>query len=688
MSFLAPLAFWVAAIVVPALLILYFLKLRRRQELVSSTLLWKRAVQDLQVNAPFQKLRKNLLLFLQLLVLALGVFALARPIVETSVSNEHSVVMLIDRSASMNALEGDKTRLELAKEQAVRYVKTFNRTRGKWWSFFSGNEAQARVMAIAFADRAEIISPFTTNMGDVVEMIEKLEATDARTNVREALELAEAYMMQTTIEQNPESAQEASRIVLFSDGAIGGAEDVVLRAGALTLVPIGEKKDNVGITALRIQRNYERPEILSVLLQVENFGPESVQTDVSLYLDGVLTQVSTVSLPAARQREEPKPAGSEEAGEGSESAPPTEGATGGGEDEPQIASASMSFELELNRGAVLEARLSREDALLADNKAWVIVPPPKRLSVLLVSQQNFFLESALQGLSLEKYDYLTPEQYESAPVEQLEQNGQSIYDVVVFDKHQTARLPSGNFIFLGAIPLNEPGIEVTDQLEDHTLQWWDETHPILRSVTLDYVFAAKGLVVTTPPKAEKLIEGPRGAILFRYSNEGRHYLILTFAIENSTWWGKVSFPKFIQNAVVFMGSGGAGALRETQHPGDALRIPLPPEAAKVQIQKPNGKRDPLMPDARGFARYAGTYEVGIYNVEPGLPGQDKYAINLESAPESDITPRQSFKIGGNAQIEVGQTIRNATPEIWRWFIGVAILVVFVEWYIYNRRVMI
>src|SRR5437763_1066243 len=92
-----------AALAIPALLILYFLKLRRREMAVSSTLLWKKAIQDLQVNAPFQKLRRNLLLLLQLLLLLLLILALSRPVTNYQPGAGALTVILIDRSASMSA---------------------------------------------------------------------------------------------------------------------------------------------------------------------------------------------------------------------------------------------------------------------------------------------------------------------------------------------------------------------------------------------------------------------------------------------------------------------------------------------------------------------------------------------------------------------------------------------------------
>src|SRR5215212_6342629 len=89
-----------AGIVIPALLVLYFLKLRRREMTVPSTLLWRKAIQDLQVNAPFQKLRRNLLLLLQLILLALLLLALSRPVSNVNAAPGKTAVILIDRSAS------------------------------------------------------------------------------------------------------------------------------------------------------------------------------------------------------------------------------------------------------------------------------------------------------------------------------------------------------------------------------------------------------------------------------------------------------------------------------------------------------------------------------------------------------------------------------------------------------------
>src|SRR4028119_901005 len=96
-----------AALAIPALLGLYFLQLRRREMAVSSTILWKKSVQDLQVNAPFQRLRRNLLLFLQLLVLLALILAFARPVSFHQASSAQLNLILLDRSASMNARDAD-----------------------------------------------------------------------------------------------------------------------------------------------------------------------------------------------------------------------------------------------------------------------------------------------------------------------------------------------------------------------------------------------------------------------------------------------------------------------------------------------------------------------------------------------------------------------------------------------------
>ena len=160
MSVLSPIvgALLFAAVAVP-LLALYFLRLRRTRRVVSSSLPWVRRTEDLRANAPFQRIRPSLLLFLQMLLLALLALAVAQPIVRGWGVRGGRVVMLIDCSASMGTLDGagGGARLAEAKRQAIARAESLQ---GGGLFASTGPE----IMVIAFADTAQVCTPFTTSL--------------------------------------------------------------------------------------------------------------------------------------------------------------------------------------------------------------------------------------------------------------------------------------------------------------------------------------------------------------------------------------------------------------------------------------------------------------------------------------------------------------------------------------------
>src|SRR5438045_2902534 len=179
-SFLSPLAaILAAAVAIPALLVLYFLKLRRREVDIASTFLWREAIQDLQVNAPFQNLRRNLLLLLQLLLLVLLCLALSRPVSNYTPGAGKTSVILIDRSASMAAKDANgRTRLEEAKRHARDLIGSMDR--------------HSSATVIAFDDQAETVQPFTTDAAALRNAIDSIQQTDRPTRLKLAYQLAQA----------------------------------------------------------------------------------------------------------------------------------------------------------------------------------------------------------------------------------------------------------------------------------------------------------------------------------------------------------------------------------------------------------------------------------------------------------------------------------------------------------------
>jgi Ca-activated chloride channel family protein len=195
MSFLTPLAFTFAALSIP-ILILYMLKLRRRDVLVSSTLLWQQLLRDREANAPWQRLRRNLLLFLQLLILALLALALARPFLPAPAVVSGSVVVLLDASASMQARDVAPTRFD-AGLRAAREIVT-------------GLGAGDVATLVAVGPQPRVLASATNDRALLRRTLEQAVPTDGPADWEAAFALAAAGL----------AGAEDTRVVVISDGAL------------------------------------------------------------------------------------------------------------------------------------------------------------------------------------------------------------------------------------------------------------------------------------------------------------------------------------------------------------------------------------------------------------------------------------------------------------------------------------
>ena len=156
----------------PAIVALYFLKLRRHPLEVPSTFLWQRTIEDLHVNSLWQRLRQNLLLFLQLLLLALFILACLRPSWRGQSLTGDRFIFLIDTSASMSATDIAPTRLAEAKKQVEDLIAQMG----------SGDAG----MIVSFSDRPRVEQPFTTNRSRLRERARSIQPTNQGSNLTEA----------------------------------------------------------------------------------------------------------------------------------------------------------------------------------------------------------------------------------------------------------------------------------------------------------------------------------------------------------------------------------------------------------------------------------------------------------------------------------------------------------------------
>ncbi len=662
----------VAAIAVPLLLLLYFLKLRRQERKVSSTLLWKKAIQDLQVNAPFQKLRRNLLLFLQLLILGAVLFGIANPIANLMRRPERNIILLIDRSGSMRTVEADgHTRLEHAQDAAAQFVTDL--------------PDDSRAMVVSFADTPSVVCTFTDDKRRLTRLIREIEPTDSASLLGEALPLAIAYssnlveVVGAAGASVPDAAmQGAADIELFSDGRIADADRQYVTRGQMRYYRIGAATDNVGITAFDVRRDFERPGMLSIFVQVENFGTAAVKTDLSLLLDGKLLSgpgaVREVVLGPAR-------------GATTQTATSSPAALVGGLPSGQ----NIVFEFQHEAGGVIEVQLHHKDALAIDNTVFAPIEPPRPTRVLAVSdrwQIRGAIKKLVDALSINDFDLMTPDEYESAGENKLTDSGRSAYDLVVLDLHDTQRLPPGNYLFFGGLPKIE-GVSAGKEIEGQPLVYGRQDHPLLRNFNYDNLFVARWRRLTLPSHAAGLLEGQDSVVMALVTDPGHRYVIGAFDLLESNFIFTEAFPIFFQNALGYLASGGLVDTHRLVRPGQTLTIPVPPGATHVRIHRPDGHSDEQDVGGQSRLTYAKTRKVGVYETtfDDAKSTKELYAVNLLDSGESRIAPNPEFTVGSEKVAAVSGETKVNEP-LWPYAAAAALLILVLEWWVYNKRVMV
>jgi hypothetical protein len=334
MSLIAPLNFLFAGLI-GLVVLLYFLRLKRKERVVSSTILWQSALRDLQANAPWQKLRSSLLMWLQIAFLALAVFALARPAIKVLAANGQRIAIIIDASGSMGATDVRPSRFEQARAEAGRLINALS----------SGDSATL----ITAGAQTRVLAPLTTNKNVLKRALSGARYEDTTCNLREAIVLANSLL---------HGAKKSGQIYVLSDGAVEPITDLSVGDVGVQFVRFGRGSNNLGITAMDVRRGYGSDTNAQIFVTVQNFSAKERSINLELSHDGDLIKVRPVTVPSKGQASE------------------------------------LFNDTQFQQG-LFGVRFDGDDDLASDDVAYASLEAPQNIKVLLISDGNRFLEKAL-----------------------------------------------------------------------------------------------------------------------------------------------------------------------------------------------------------------------------------------------------------------------------------------------------
>lgn len=626
MSFLAPLAFFGLLIAIPILL-LYMLRLRRREVVISSTFLWQQVLQDREANTPWQRLRRNFLLLLQLLILALMVLALARPYVTVPAYSAGRTVVLLDASVSMNAQDtASGSRFEEAKARALEIIATLG--------------ADNAMSIIRVAEQPEVLAPYTTDRELLRQAVASAQPGTGSADWLAALTLASAGG----------AATEDFTVIVIGDGGLGEADNLpaISIPGQVRFLQVGESSENIAIGALATRSLPGQP--AQLFTQITNYGDVDAEIIFSLRIDEEFTPIVSerYTIPA-------------------------------GGTLPIVSGAALGEEIStLSANIVTSVNSQTRDLLEDDNVAWTTVQNAVQRRVLLFSSGNLFLEQMLA--SIPGVEIVRSEPARPIPTQP--------YDLYIFDGTVPDTLPNGDMWFINP-PEPTTLFAVGGEILNPGAVEANTNDPRMAFVDFGAVNVLKYRQITDRGWGTVLARAGSDPLLLAGEDSGRQVAVLAFDLRDSDLPLQIAFPVLVSNLLDWFTPGEIIATEASINVGGTVTFnpPLNTDSLRVTLPDASVREFEL---ERNTIIYTDTQQTGLYTVDAlqgaTLIASQKFAVNLFTPLESDITPRQ-ISIGGQT-VTSSVTEELGQIEFWTWFGLLALVVLIIEWIVYYRRLQV
>jgi hypothetical protein len=377
---------------------------------------------------------------------------------------------------------------------------------------------------------------------------------------------------------------------------------------------------NRGITRLSLKRDAAQPDRWRLLTQLRNYGKEKADVVLAFSVNGQSIGQRKLSLA------------------------------------PE-ALANAEDEFTWDKGGMLQAEISPADALQADDRAIVNIPTFRTVRVAV------FANSA-SPLAADLLNVLSSDPYVQAQILPPEFSANISPDVAIYQGVNSPAQSDFNSIwFVSGTPLagSRPQ-RVTGWNAQHPVTRWVRTHDIsVRNPAALKIEAGDAVLAYTEG------EPPAPLILAR-EREGRRILIIGFNPHDSNFPLESAFPLLMAGSLEWM-THSVDEVADSLSTGE---IDLPGPATKIIA--PSGKEVPFA--RKGASVHLLASETGMYRIS-GPGGESSVAVNPPALPAQ----RVMLTLAETAEVE-REPLPPATWDMWRWLVLLAILALWLEWWLY------